>query len=561
MKTAVKRIAVATALLILALLIPIPPVGKVMNSIGDMLHAPLFAALAYVVFRMLHNRMSLSVVNAAVICLVCLSVFAGLTELTQALTGRTPSWQDLLADICGVAVGVLGAAAVATPRRANRVALSLVAAAMLMLAIAEPVSVLVDTARQRSEMPMLASFERAGELSRWSAKESSTSRAESHATSGSWSLRLDLRPGIYPGIALGHLPPNWSGHNELVADIWLAGREPLRMVVKVTDRSHNNEHEDRFQRAVVLSPGANTVRIALSDIVAAPRNRRLDLRRVATLSFFAVKLQSPRHGLPRQRAPAVTPGHGRRSGNFARRIQIPGRFRKREPADNIDVVVHPVAAARAVLENASETAGSSSGDAAMKRHVRIILAVVWIATVNAGQAETLHVAPNGNDQWSGRFPRPNAAATDGPLASLRGARDAIRQRKAEGPLTEPVRVLVADGSYPLEETLVLTAEDSGTELCPIRYEAAPGARPVFSGGRQITGFRRSDDGLWVAQVPEVAAGKWYFEQLWVNGRRAIASTLAQQVLLTTLPQSRIRYRPCDRSTCPAEQSRISSAAG
>lgn len=28
------------------------------------------------------------------------------------------------------------------------------------------------------------------------------------------------------------------------------------------------------------------------------------------------------------------------------------------------------------------------------------------------------------------------------------------------------------------------------------------------------------DGLRVAEIPEVAAGKWYFEQLWVNGRRA-----------------------------------------
>jgi hypothetical protein len=58
---------------------------------------------------------------------------------------------------------------------------------------------------------------------------------------------------------------------------------------------------------------------------------------------------------------------------------------------------------------------------------------------------------------------------------------------------------------------------------PVRYEAAPGARPVFSGGRVITGFRpaQNEDGLWVAKVPDVAAGTWYFEQLFVNGRRAV----------------------------------------
>ena len=30
----------------------------------------------------------------------------------------------------------------------------------------------------------------------------------------------------------------------------------------------------------------------------------------------------------------------------------------------------------------------------------------------------LHVAPDGNDAWSGKLTRPNAGRTDGPLASL-----------------------------------------------------------------------------------------------------------------------------------------------
>lgn len=38
----------------------------------------------------------------------------------------------------------------------------------------------------------------------------------------------------------------------------------------------------------------------------------------------------------------------------------------------------------------------------------------------------------------------------------------------------------------------------------------PGARPVFSGGRAITGWQRGADGVWTARVPDVAAGKWYF---------------------------------------------------
>jgi hypothetical protein len=135
-------------------------------------------------------------------------------------------------------------------------------------------------------------------------------------------------------------------------------------------------------------------------------------------------------------------------------------------------------------------------------------------------ALVLHVAPDGDDAWSGRLARPNPTLTDGPLASLTGARDAIRQLRANGPLSEPVQVLIADGRYKLAKPFELTPEDTGTAQAFITYEAAPGAHPVFSGGRVIRGWHKGRDGIWQAYLPEVAAGWWYFEQLWVNGQRA-----------------------------------------
>ncbi|NCQ30067.1 MAG: hypothetical protein GW802_22030, partial [Armatimonadetes bacterium] len=140
---------------------------------------------------------------------------------------------------------------------------------------------------------------------------------------------------------------------------------------------------------------------------------------------------------------------------------------------------------------------------------------------SAAHARTLHVSPEGNDRWSGQLAGPNAGGTDGPLASLRGARDALRKLREAASLAEPVQVLVAAGTYQLGEPFVLTPEDSGAEQCPITYEAAPGAVCVFEGGREVGGFKPAGGGLWTTTVPEVAAGKWYFEQLWVNGRRAV----------------------------------------
>ncbi len=149
-----------------------------------------------------------------------------------------------------------------------------------------------------------------------------------------------------------------------------------------------------------------------------------------------------------------------------------------------------------------------------------VLAWLSMGTICAAGVTTVYVAPDGRDTWSGLRAEADAAGTDGPVVSLTAARDVVRTLKAAGRIDGPVRVQVADGRYPMRETLVLTEADSGTEAAPITYAAAPGARPVFLGGRHIEGLRPAGDGVWAVRLPQVAQGEWTFEQLWVNGRRA-----------------------------------------
>ena len=130
-------------------------------------------------------------------------------------------------------------------------------------------------------------------------------------------------------------------------------------------------------------------------------------------------------------------------------------------------------------------------------------------------------ATNGNDAWSGALAEPNAAGTDGPFATVTRARDAIRKAKAAAKEPRPFRVLVRGGTYRLAEPIVFGPEDSGAADAPVMYEAYPGEQPVLSGGRAVTGWKKGEGDIWAATLPDVKAGKWYFHQLWVNGRRAI----------------------------------------
>lgn len=129
----------------------------------------------------------------------------------------------------------------------------------------------------------------------------------------------------------------------------------------------------------------------------------------------------------------------------------------------------------------------------------------------------LYISPDGDDQWSGMMAEPNQDRTDGPLSSLDGARRAARLNKK---YNRPITVRIADGTYILTEPVQYTSSDSGTEQCPITYEASIGAKPIFSAGRVISNFVQGENNIWEAYIPEVESGEINFEQLYVNGRRA-----------------------------------------
>ena len=147
------------------------------------------------------------------------------------------------------------------------------------------------------------------------------------------------------------------------------------------------------------------------------------------------------------------------------------------------------------------------------------LAVAFFAITTStfgAEALTLYVATDGNDAWSGRIREANAAKTDGPLATVNGARDAIRKLRESSGERTAVTVLIRGGMYRMSETFVLEPCDSG-----VTYAASPGETPVLSGGLVIRGWKRGAGNVWQATVPSAAHGKWQFEQLFVNGQRRI----------------------------------------
>ncbi len=133
----------------------------------------------------------------------------------------------------------------------------------------------------------------------------------------------------------------------------------------------------------------------------------------------------------------------------------------------------------------------------------------------------LYVSPCGNDGWIGHKVQPDDNLKDGPLASPAGARDRIRSLKRKGQ-KGAFRVILRGGDYVLSEPLVFLPEDSGTADAPVTYCAYEGEQPLISGGMTLENWKKetfNGKDCWVAKVPGVKRGGWYFKELFVNGIR------------------------------------------
>jgi len=128
------------------------------------------------------------------------------------------------------------------------------------------------------------------------------------------------------------------------------------------------------------------------------------------------------------------------------------------------------------------------------------------AVQKAGEA-AFYVSPSGNDTDPGTL--------ELPFATLHRAQDAVRQSRNR---SQPLTVLVREGTYYLDRPLAFTHEDSGTKEAPRVYAAFPGERITISGGRKLAcKWGSYKNGIMMASVPPGMK----FTQLFINGKRQV----------------------------------------
>ena len=176
----------------------------------------------------------------------------------------------------------------------------------------------------------------------------------------------------------------------------------------------------------------------------------------------------------------------------------------------------PAKASKSAPTSASATPTNSSGSSPA-------IQVATTEPTTSGtvpSSGTLYVAPNGNDNWSGTLPAPNAAKTDGPFATFDHARAAVQSIIKNG--AKPITVQFRAGTYFLTKTVEFTSADSGTANAEITYENFPNETPIISGGLRVQNWTSAGGNTWKANMP---ASTSYFENLFYNGVRRLRPRL------------------------------------
>jgi hypothetical protein len=118
-------------------------------------------------------------------------------------------------------------------------------------------------------------------------------------------------------------------------------------------------------------------------------------------------------------------------------------------------------------------------------------------------AQPYFVSPAGDDANPGTLKKP--------FATLQRAQQAARQKRGD--------VFLRGGTHYLPETLVFTAQDSGTKDAPVVFQNYQGEKAVISGGVRLDhlDWQPYTNGIVQAQVP----ADLQTEEIFVNGERQI----------------------------------------
>lgn len=282
-------LVVAAALLLIIHFYTPPRGGLWLKELFDSAHVLAFGLIALSVFASLPASISL---GARAATALGISVFLGVaSEAAQIPVARDASWHDLISDWCGSAAFLGLAVAISAPTTVTfRVRSALILLSLLLLGWALRQITLTALAylERYRQLPVLVHFE-SGFTDTFMRRQN-VHVARTNADPAA--VRVELLDAPWPGLVFHEPWPDWRDFGAVVVDLEISGDTVFNLNVRINDRQHvdnGQAYTDRYNGQFQLSPGSHELRIDLDDVMAAPRDRDMDMSQVDGIILFGRK--------------------------------------------------------------------------------------------------------------------------------------------------------------------------------------------------------------------------------------------------------------------------------
>ena len=289
------------SLVVFALLVPIPFKGRVVVALGDLCHAPLFAAVTLGVLSVLQLLRPIEAIRRllwrCVAVAFCLVAFGASMEYVQGLLGRSAAWHDAFANALGIIAASLWYLGRRVARPTIKRLLWFCSVCLIALAWYQPFAILHDVWRTQSQYPLLCSFESDMQLTRWYFRGCSAELTATDVTDGQYSAEIRYEPQDFPAATMIEFASDWSDMTALEFDVALADDYPgdsVTMMVSVLDHQRRDDSEDIYRSGHELRRGqATKIRISREALLGGPKYHRLNLSDLQYLDLALVEPVAP----------------------------------------------------------------------------------------------------------------------------------------------------------------------------------------------------------------------------------------------------------------------------
>ncbi len=296
-------IALLGVMIALAFLVPLPGQSFLGRAIQNALHTLAFGVFAFALDWYIarpgqthrsDNRRAPSLSTVVLRSSLVLIALAILTELVQPLTGRSYSTDDILRDFLGIAIGhlVFIRYQPSAITGSTRFMFGFALLALILLGASQIlwVGYLSTT---KPAWPVLADFEHPQSLA--FVRKNGKNNIKRVTAPTPWQvnrsevIRIVKDSTPYSGFSLLDFKSDWRALSHFKFDVFNPEDHTVELNLRINDKHHNNQYNDRFNRVFALAPGATAITLAIDEMLSlgtADHGRTMDISTINKLVFF-----------------------------------------------------------------------------------------------------------------------------------------------------------------------------------------------------------------------------------------------------------------------------------